>query len=163
MNPNLSTAPAEPVVRLEKARTVLSIIWLGGAGISLTILVFQSLLGHYGSQTQDVWGWYLPTVMPTLGLILSGLGYTALSPSSDQVVRSLFFRISVGISVVYQILVLLTILIQPLVDSPPIQLMNTSSLWLGPCQGLAASALGVLFVSKKQSEQKAASASGSSA
>jgi len=148
----------EPVLPLEKARASLAVIWLGGAGLSLVILVVQSLLGHYGNQTQDAWGWYLPTMMPTLGMILSGLGYTALTPFSDQVVSKVFFRIAIGLSSAYLVLVLLTILIQPFVGSTPIQLMNTSNLWLGPFQGLVASALGVLFVSKKQSEQKAGSA-----
>src|SRR5262249_51538253 len=115
------------------------------------IVVLQSLLGRFGDKTQEAWAWLLPTIMPTLGMIITVLGYTALDPTlSTSVVKKSFFRVTVALSALYLFLILLTILIAPVADAGPIELMRISNLWLGPFQGLVASALGVLFVSKQQ-------------
>ena len=128
-------------------------IWLTGTGIIFILVVVQSLLGRYEEKTQEAWGWLLPTMMPTLGLIITVLGYTALDPTLSQgVVRRTFFRVAMWLSILYLVLILLTIAIQPFVArdaDAALGLMRTSQLWLGPFQGLVASALGVLFVSKK--------------
>ena len=154
--PNRPSIPADKLIGLDEVRTRLAIVWLTGGGLVLVILVVQSLLNHYGNLTQEAWGWFLPTLMPTLGMILTVLTYTALDPlSSGSVVRRTFFGIALALSVTYLILVALTILIQPFAASSPEQrvgLMRTSNLWLGPVQGLVASALGVLFVSKQKKD-----------
>jgi hypothetical protein len=132
-------------------RTWLARTWIGGTSLIFIIVVFQSLLGRYGNQAQDAWGWLLPTIMPTLGMIITVLGYTALDPLfSSAVVRRSFVQVSVWLSAVYLILILLTILIQPFAGASALELMQRSNLWLGPFQGVVASALGVLFVSKQQ-------------
>ena len=89
--------------------------------------------------------------MPTLGMVVSVLGYTALDPTvSEAVVRKSFLSVAWWLSAFYLALILLTILIQPFTAAEPAQLMRLSNLWLGPVQGLVASALGVLFVSKRK-------------
>jgi hypothetical protein len=146
----------EKAIGLDAVRSRLASIWLIGAGLLLIVVVLQSLLGHFGDKVQEVWGWLLPTLMPTLGMIITVLGYTALDPRSlDAVVRVSFFRVSFWLSGVYLFLVALTVLIQPFVSNDPekaVQMMRQSNLWLGPMQGLVASALGVLFVSKKDAK-----------
>lgn len=141
------------VISLDVVRSRLALVWLSGATIILLLLVTQSLLGHYCDKTQEVWGWLLPTLTPTLGLIVTVLGYTALDPKAlEAVVRRSFFVLSLWLSTLYLILVLIVILIQPFVGADcarAVELMRMSNLWLGPIQGLVASALGVLFVSKK--------------
>ena len=138
---------------LDRVRTRLAVLWLVGSGLIVFTLVLQSLFGKFSSGVQEVWGWALPTIMPTLGMILTVLGYTALDPNySKTEVRASFYAIAWWLSLVYLILVLLTIWIQPFVSAEPIQLMRLSNLWLGPFQGLVASALGVLFVSRKRKQ-----------
>jgi len=140
-----------PTVPLDQVRSRLAWIWLAGGGLIVIILVLQSLLGRFQGTVQEVWGWALPTIVPTLGMIVSVLGYTALDPSQSKIeVRQDFYKLSWVLSLAYLFLVSLTILMQPLTPYEPIQLMRMSNLWLGPAQGLVASALGVLFVSKKQ-------------
>lgn len=137
-------------VGLDRVRSKLAWLWLGGAGFIVTILVVQSLLGKYGSGVQEVWGWALPNLVPTLGMIITVLGYTALDPERSKFeVRADFYKIALSLSIAYLFLVALTILIQPVTPYEPLQLMRMANLWLGPAQGLTASALGVLFVSKK--------------
>lgn len=142
------------ILPLDVARARLTSVWFIGAGITIVLVVLQSLLGHYGNKTQEAWGWLLPTVMPTLTLIVTVLGYTALDPAfAKTFVRRTFLRVAIWLSILYLFLVLLTVAIQPFVSLDPtraLDLMRMSNLWLGPLQGLTASALGVLFVSKKE-------------
>lgn len=137
-------------IGLDKVRSGLAWIWLTGSGSIFLILAVQSLLGKYQEDVQEVWGWALPTILPTLGMIITVLGYTALNPNQSRVeVRKDFYRVSKVLSVVYIGLVLLTIFLQPFAPYEPVRLMRMANLWLGPCQGLVASALGVLFFSKR--------------
>lgn len=153
MTPTSTVLRPRDLLSLDVVRTRLATVWLCGAGTTIFLLVLQSLLGRYEDKTQDAWGWLLPTIMPTLGLLVTVLGYTAFDPLfSRAVVRRTFFNLALWLSVLYLVLILLTILIQPFAAhdaSKAIELMHTSNLWLGPFQGLVASALGVLFVSKK--------------
>lgn len=151
----LHPVPAADLLPLDKARNSLVVVWTVGSGPFILILVVQSLIGTFGDKVQDVWGWALPTIMPTLAMIVTVLGYTALDPySSLTVVRRSFFRVSWWLSLFYLLLILLTILIQPFLPSisARLQAMRVSNLWLGPIQGLVASALGVLFVTKRSKE-----------
>ena len=142
-----------PTTSLDIVRTRLAGVWLGTSALIVVLVALQSLLGKYGDHTQDAWGWLLPTIMPTSGVIVTGLVVTALdSATSGSVVRTSFYRLAVALSIFYLALVLLTILVQPLTGADALDLMKRSNLWLGPIQGLVGSALGVLFASKKAKE-----------
>jgi hypothetical protein len=158
MTQNANTDPSLPAedganyIPLEKVRYSLALIWLCGCGVIVLIVVVQSLLGHFQDESQAVWGWLLPTIMPSLSMIMTVLGYTALVESSAKLaVRISFLLLVKWLSLFYLALVLITIIIQPFTSSSPTELMSLSNLWLGPIQALVASALGVLFVSKRPS------------
>jgi len=139
-----------PTTSLEIVRTRLAGVWLGTSALIVVLVALQSLLGKYGDHTQDAWGWLLPTIMPTSGVIVTGLVVTALdSATTGSAVRTSFYRLALSLSIFYLALVLLTILVQPLTGADALDLMKRSNLWLGPIQGLVGSALGVLFASKK--------------
>lgn len=164
---NLAAMPAtanddDQMLSLDRVRTLMAALWLGLGITIFLIVVLQSLLGKFGTDTQNAWGWLLPTIMPTLGMIVTVLGYTALDPNfSKTVVRKSFFWVAFALSAIYLLLILMTIAIQPFVPSRnPIELMHTSNRWLGPIQGLVASALGVLFVSKQKKAESDPAAHG---
>jgi hypothetical protein len=132
----------------------LAVIWFAGGGFLFVILVGQSLTGYYEPRTQDAWGWFLPTVMPTLALIVGALvadyrkvvigGQDAPKLSAGPV-----FWLGAGLSVFYLLVVASSILLQPLLsETSPLVLMQRSNLWLGPLQGLCVAALGFFFQSK---------------
>ena len=148
------TSPPEPDqghgISLDRVRSRLAVLWLGGSGTFTFLLVLQTLLGKYRGIEQEVWGWALPTILPTLGMICTVLGYTALDPKQARAeVRTDFYRLSYILSLAYLFFVSLTLLLQPFTTYQPIQLMRMANLWLGPFQGLVSSLLGVLFVTKK--------------
>ena len=60
-------------MNVRKAMWWLASIWFVGAGLCFIVLVGQSQVGIFDSDTGAVWGWFLPTVMPTLSLIVSAL------------------------------------------------------------------------------------------
>jgi hypothetical protein len=128
----------------------LATIWFAGAGLVFVVLVVQSLLDYYEPRTDDAWGWFLPTVMPTLSLIVATLvaDYRGGPPPTHAVEGRLFW-LGGGLSLFYLGLVMLTILIQPfLSQTPPLELMQRSNLWLGPLQALTVAVLGYFFHSK---------------
>jgi hypothetical protein len=116
----------------------LAIIWFAGGGFLFVILVGQSLTGYYEPRTEDAWGWFLPTVMPTLSLIVGALVADYRRVADQGVAKQQagpLFWLGAGLSVFYLLLVALT-------------LMQRSNLWLGPLQGLCVAALAFFFHSK---------------
>lgn len=135
---------------LTRSKWLFASVWLGGAGLVFMILVVQSLVGRYGSQSEDAWAWFLPTVMPTLSLIIGVLVSDFRSAKPDRQPLPVSARgllwLGVGLSVFYLLLVAVTILAQPfLQDVSPIELMHRSNLWLGPLQGVTAGVLAAFF------------------
>ena len=127
----------------------LAVVWFTGGGLLFAFLIAQTVAGKYGAQTEKAWAWLLPTVLPTLSLIVGAVAHSARRPSDPATADGFFFRVSFGLSVFYLILVLGTLLLEPLSSLTPLELMNISSLWLGPVQGLVGIALGVFFVSRQ--------------
>ena len=125
----------------------LAILWFVVGVVLFILLVLQSVFGKYGAQAEDAWGWFLPTVMPTLSLITGVLILDMTSAGqTDKEVDRFAFRVTFGLSAFYLALVALTPLVQPFTSLPALDLMKRSNLWLGPLQGLVAAALAAFFV-----------------
>jgi hypothetical protein len=139
---------------MERVRARLTWLWLIGAGVIVSLVFAQMIFGELGSNTQAVWEWLLPTIMPTIGTIISTLVATALLPSSsDSEVKRSFFVIAETLSVFYLLLILLLIVLKGAIsaDTPSwLILLHQTNLLLGPLQGVIATTLGVVFLSKNQ-------------
>lgn len=137
-------------LKMTKCRRQLATLWISGAGVLFFVVLFQTLMGHYGSKAEEAWGWLLPTIMPTSLLIVGVLMASAAgSAPQEQTVDAFAFRVAFSISAFYLVVVALTIFYQPLTAMPPLELMKKSNLWLGPLQGLVSAAIGVFFVKGK--------------
>lgn len=131
----------------KRCRARLALVWFIGAGIIFLILVIQSMGGRvYGDKVDEAWGWFLPTIMPTLSMIIGVMVLTARQEASDRSIDGLLFQLTLSLSIIYLLTVAATILAHPLVSASPLELMSRSNLWLGPMQGLVAAALGAFFV-----------------
>ena len=148
------------LIRLEKARWRLAVIWFSSCGLIFLILVAQSIGGAYGDQLQRAWGWALPNFLPTLALMVSVFTADALTPLSGAAtyVRKNFCYLAIGLSIFYILLILISLVAQPLVgeiiDAPDLitarlKFLEMSNMWLAPLQGLVIASLGVLFFLKE--------------
>lgn len=148
-------------VSTKKARQRIATVWFTGALILFLLLLLQSIFGHYGERTEDAWAWLLPTIMPSVSLILGVLvsDHLRKKESRGQVDRFLFLTVLL-LSVFYLLVVISTIALSPVAALKPLELMSLSSLWLGPLQGLACAGLSAFFVAtprKPDAEAKSSS------
>ena len=89
----------------------------------------------------------MPTVIPTLSLMVAVLITDTLGKRPiEKMIDGFIFNLSLVLSIVYFIVVLLTLLMQPFTVKPAIELLKQSNLWLAPFQGLVTASLGVFFV-----------------
>lgn len=136
-------------------RRALARVWFIGAGVLFAILLAQTFGDRYGANANAAWEWFLPTVLPTLSLIIGVLTVDALKQHAKlQTVDRFFFRLSLGLSVAYLLTVGVTLLAQPFTSFPALELMAQSNLWLGPFQGLVTASLGVFFVGGKTGDSE---------
>jgi cytochrome bd-type quinol oxidase subunit 2 len=138
---------------LDRARNLVAIIWFAGALLAVCLVIAQSIFGRFAGYTQEFWGWFTPTIFPTLALIVGVIGGTIFEDDKQQrTVKRFFFRGAVVLSVVYLAVLLLTLLLEPLAGSHDMQYFNLANYWLSPIQGLVVAALAALFNSKKRAE-----------
>lgn len=140
-------------VSVDYCKRRLASVWFVGAGVIFTLVLVQSLLNRYADHVNEVWGWLLPTVVPTLSLIIGVLVFDAIQQTRrHRRIDRFLFRLTFGLSAMYLVAVLLVIVFQPLAAVPPVQLMNQANIWLGPFQGLVAAAMGAFFVKAEHHE-----------
>jgi uncharacterized membrane protein YfcA len=90
------------MVSMEQLQSRLTMIWFTGAGLILFVMIGMSVGGQFGSQTQEVWEWLTPNIMPTIGAIVSTLTATALQHDlPDRQVRREFSTILQILSIFY--------------------------------------------------------------
>jgi hypothetical protein len=125
------------------------------AGLFLAILIVQSVRGVYGSATEKAWSWAIPTVLPTLLLILGTVARPSANARSSKSVDQFAFRVTLGLSAFYLLCIVATPLLRPPMtgDRSTIEIMALSNFWLGPLQGLIGLALGFFFASVSDDRQ----------
>ncbi|UCC72542.1 MAG: hypothetical protein JSV86_19620 [Gemmatimonadota bacterium] len=146
----MTTSQRVPVAICQRR---LATVWFSAGAVLFLLLAVQSLLGKYGDETTKAWSWLLPTIVPTLSLIIGAVAYQAKKAQSEATVDRFAYRLSLWLSVFYLVLVLATVIV-PAVRSYPsaadmLGTMEMSNLFLGPVQGLVGIALGVFFVSRE--------------
>jgi len=138
-------------ISTKMCRRRLAILWFGF--VLFIVLVLQSVFGRFGDWVEDAWSWFLPSIMPTLSLIVGVLVLDVTSGrDAEKKVDSFFFWLAFLLSAVYLVLVATTLFLQPFTGVPLRGLMKLSNLWLGPLQGLVAAALGAFFVKGERGE-----------
>lgn len=137
-------------VSLTKCKKSLATVWFAGAGIVFTLILLQTLFGKYSGEEEKAWSWFLPTVMPTLSLMIGVLVADAKQePAEEERKIDLFlFKLAMSLSIVYFGIVLVTVLVQPFTPLPILELLERSNLWLAPLQGLVAASLGAFFIKR---------------
>lgn len=140
-------------ISISKCKKRLAVTWFIGAGVIFFLILLQSIFGRYSERVADAWGWFLPTVMPTLSLMIGVLVADTLRVvKREKNVDPFMYKVALSLSVTYFLVVLVTIALQPFSSVPPLELLDMSNLWLAPLQGLVAAALGAFFVKLEHAE-----------
>jgi len=135
-------------VSVSNAQIRLAVLWLIAAGVIFLLVLAQTVGGKYGNQSQRAWDWFLPTVVPTLSLILGAIVYAARASNTEQTVDRSVFRITFALSAFYLACVLTVLLLQPFSDLTPLEFITGTNVWLSAIQGIVGVALGAFFTSK---------------
>jgi hypothetical protein len=134
------------MISTKTCRTRLATLWFVGSLILLVLLVLQSVFGKYGAKSEEAWAWFLPTLMPTLSLMVGVFVLDATTGGTDKLVDRFIFRLAFSLSGVYIGLVALVPLVQPFTGVSTLELMKLSNLWLGPLHVLVAAVIGAFFI-----------------
>lgn len=116
------------LLSMAEARFRLCVIWFSGSGLIFLILLATSIGNVFQGQLQQVWSASLPTVLPTLSLILSVLGASAVverrandnetdEHEPETFVRRDFYRFTSALSIVYLLLILVSFFAHPFVTA----------------------------------------------
>jgi hypothetical protein len=118
-------------------------MWFLAGGILFIILFVQTLSGHYGKEADVAWAWFLPTVLPTLSVIVGVVVSESFGKAGkDGTIGRFPLRVTVALSILYLLAVTAVFLWDQANQLP---LMKVANLGLGPLQGLVAAAIGAFF------------------
>jgi hypothetical protein len=129
----------------------LTILWFMWFAFLLLIMVVQTVLGNYLDDVDAVWKWFLPTIWPTLALML-GAWFAGVSgeEAEGKVIDRFVYAAAFGLSALYLLLVTISIFGQVIARGlTPLQLMELSNTWLGPLQGVVAGSIAFFFLKAK--------------
>jgi hypothetical protein len=131
---------------MQTARKRLALLWFAGAGVCFIVLLFISFFARI-VEVDGLWGWFLPAVVPNLSLIIGVLVYTQRQQIQLEMhVDAFLYRLTLGLSLLYVLLLLLPLLFFPLTGKSLPELLDISRLWLAAVQALTTGAMGAFFV-----------------
>ncbi len=133
---------------LPKCKKSLAIIWFVGSGVIFMLIFLQTMFGKFSGEEDKAWGWFLPTVMPTLSLIIGVLVMDTRRGlmNIEKKIDPFLYRLAMSLSGVYFFVILASIIIQPFTSMTILNILERSNLWLGPLQGLVAASIGAFFI-----------------
>ena len=139
-------------IAFRTAQKRIALLWYIGVGLLFIILIIQSSLGRYGESLEQVWGWFLPAVMPTVSLITAVLVTELSGPTNSRLSDKFLYRLALISSGIYVGILHLAVFITPVMEGEKtaIEILQASQLWLAPVQGIVAAVLGAYFVRQKE-------------
>ncbi len=137
----------------KEAKRRLATVWFIGSGFLFFLLFILASVGRFGGDADEAWAWFLPTIMPTLSLIIGVYVLDVMHQGvEDGSTDPFFFRLTFWLSISYLLAVALVLALPNVVfltsGVTVFEFMNQANLWLGPFQGLVAAAMGAFFVKK---------------
>jgi hypothetical protein len=114
-------------------------------------MTLRTLSGNFEGKEQEVWSWFVPTFVPTLTLMVGAYAATVRkAPSENVTVDPLFYRVSIGSSAFYLLILTAIVALQGFLG-PVLLVFQRGSFALGVLQAVTSACLGVFFVSHSDS------------
>jgi len=139
-------APDRISVSLSQKR--LGLVWCASCVTLLALLTAQTIFDKYDNGIR-VWVWIAPIMLPPVSTLVAGMAYDALRPTANITASRFAYRVSLGISVLFLISILITILIEPFLSVT----IELASLVLAPLEGMVVIAMTVYLMSKNISRK----------
>lgn len=146
----------EATKSMRECRIGLSLLWFWGSLILFAVLMVQTLSGKYEiaipgealeSKAKEAWSWFLPTVLPTLSLMI-GVFWSDFKKEDKKItVDRSKYRFAFGLSFAYLLSVGMIFFLGPFFNKSQLELMKLSTLGLVPFQGLVCLLVGKYFTS----------------
>jgi hypothetical protein len=141
-------------LEMRRCQRRLLAVWSGWSILGLGVVLVQtSPGGAYEANGGAVWDWFLPTVIPTLSLML-GTVLADARESSDAAepaatVDALAYRVALWASVLYLVLVLALLLTYAQAPTP-VEALRAQGRLVSAIYSIVGVALGTFFVSKRK-------------
>ncbi len=139
---------------MANARRRLALLWFIGAALVFVLVIAASI--HRDDRVViSLWSWFLPSIVPTLSLIVGVLVSELGNDRSDgRRADAFLLMLSTWLSIAYLLLVALSLLFH-LIEWIT---LASSQLYLAPVQGLTATALSAFFVKRDAGDPAPAAA-----
>jgi hypothetical protein len=133
-------------MRLIDAQRWLLVLWIVLAGTAFVIMSVRTL-GPNSAEMRHVWEWFLPSMMPSLTLVVTTyISSTQHEAASRREVDRSVITLAALLSAFYLAAILAALIYYPLRPSPQVEVLHSANLILGPLQGLVSAALGAVFI-----------------
>ena len=146
---------------IRHARNRITSLWFAGSGLIYgTLIVISVVSGRPAEQSRAIWDWALPTMLPTLMMMIGvHMGKTEGERDPSRQADGFFFKLTCLLSAGYLAAVGLVVFftIGDRGTENFAQKLGESQIWLGPFQGLVAGTFG-LFYTRSSAEEASAPA-----
>lgn len=141
-------------IKLSTIRHRLLVLWMIFLVLIFALTFSQTIIGAYENHLKELWSWFLPTIFPTLALMIGSqedpYDFEGSSPKTVYVRKSRSYT-AIFFSAFYLSMVFLTSLCVPLATyynrfDSSLDFLNTSQIWLAPLQGLVLISINFFFV-----------------
>ena len=139
-------------VTLASAQKLISLPWFGGFVGTFILFLMQTRWEVYREVEKEAWSWFLPTMIPSISIILGTIIYDVVQkPAKATRVDKFSLWLTFGFSLLYLVVLLITIASAPNFNGGKgaLAFLQSSSIYLNPLQGLVGLTLGAFYVSRK--------------
>ncbi len=140
------------VIAFFKAQKRISVLWFVFSAIIFLLVFIQTIIGEKfdDESVKAVWKWVASFIIPTLSLILSAFfaQFGSLLPKKENIGK-FYYLLVFWLSFFYLFIVILVILIEPLIETPFVKIIDSSSYYLTPLQSLVNIAIGYFFIKRE--------------
>ncbi len=143
-----------------QSRKTLLTHWMVFSAIIFVTYFVQARMGKFGNSEAEVWSWLFQYLLPSISLMIGVLIISLSDPSTEQSIDVFYFRLAMGMSYFFLILIFLSSFFVPLIhlqsnlnspvldQTPLIKAFDNYNSVLIPVQGLSTLTLGIFFSKK---------------
>lgn len=129
----------------EGATHRLLVIWLAFPLPALLLLVAQTVGGKYGEDSAQAWNWLLAQIAPILALVMTSAFSSPSRTWREKPANSFRWKCAAGTSILYAVLILALLLVEPLLGSTPYELFGESGWLLALLQSVVIACIGAVI------------------